>query len=135
MVDYSFLPMDDNAKKNLKVRKLLWNYIWETSSTDREIFKIVMDAMKYGSGWGYEYIKKEQRELNTPIVTDNGFEFKKEMTVDYDDCYLEHIPWENIYVNSTSVEDSTECIIVRHWERDEFISKFGSNPMYSNVSE
>ena len=87
--------------------------------------------MKYGTGWGMEYIRTEARQIKCPYMVDGKLEFKEETKKDYDDVYLEHVPWENVYVNNTTLENSTEAIVIRHWERDEFIAKFAVNPQFS----
>lgn len=133
--EWSFLPLDDDARANVKAKKLLWDHLWLTSRTDDAVSKIVFDAMKYGTWWGMEYIKTEGREVSVPSMVNGALSFKKELIKDYDDVCLEHIPWDNVYVNNTTLENSTEAIILRHWERDEFISKFSVNPLFSWVSE
>lgn len=132
---WSFLPLDDEARANVKAKKLLWDHLWLISRTDDAVSKIVFDAMKYGVGWGYEYIRTEARQTRCPYMEDGKLMFREELIKDYDDVYLEHVPWENVYVNNTNIETSTEACIVRHWERDEFITKFACNPLFNNVSE
>lgn len=78
-----------------------------------------------------EYIRTEGREVSTPYMEGGELKFKKELIKDYDDVFLEHIPWENVYLNNTTIENSTEAIVIRHWERDEFLSKFSVNPLFS----
>lgn len=47
--EWSFLPLDDEARANVKAKKLLWDHLWLTSRTDDAVAKIVFDAMKYGT--------------------------------------------------------------------------------------
>ena len=68
-------------------------------------------------------------------MVDGKLEFKEETKKDYDDVYLEHVPWENVYVNNTTLENSTEAIVIRHWERDEFIAKFAVNPLLVELAK
>jgi hypothetical protein len=44
---YDFLGEDEDARKFKRVREILWSHTWVTSHTDENVFKIVLDALKY----------------------------------------------------------------------------------------
>ena len=48
---YDFIAFGDDAKRNKNVVKLLWDFIWLTSETDKNLFKIILDSLKYGAGF------------------------------------------------------------------------------------
>lgn len=143
MPKYDFLAEDEEARTMKKVREILWNHVWLTSRTDEIVLKIVLDALKYWVWFGMEYIRTEQRKIKKPKevkfiedwIEKTKIEWREEYITDYDDVFLEHVNWENAYLDSTDIETATECIVVKHWKRDEFISKYANNPIYSNVSE
>lgn len=133
---YDFIAMDDDAKRYKKIRELLWNYIWTTSKTDYELMRIVYDALKYWTWWGMEYILQENRTIKEPkLQKDWTIIFEEKEITDYNGCKLEHIQWENVFVNWVDINRTSEACVVVHYDRDEFMNKYWNNKMYSGISE
>lgn len=132
---YDFVALDDEGRKYRKVKEIFWNYVWATSCTDKAIFKIVMDAMKYGVGWGLETVSKECRNVKVPIVKGDEIDFEERELVDYDGCKLVHIDWDRVYVNGSNIDETTEAVVVEYYDRDGFLELFGNDPTYSGVSD
>lgn len=132
---YDIIPMDDTSKQHLKAIKMDWDYEWKMSNTDDAICKAVHGACLEGVGWLFEEFLCEYREVNTPIIgEDNKITFKKEKIKYKEGCSTTVIPWENVMVNGRDMEEATQAVIFRYFTRDEFLRKFGDNPLYTNVS-
>lgn len=134
---YDFVGMDDDGKRNKNARKLLWDYYWLTSNTDRHLARVVMDAMKYGTGFAKEYIRRDYRTLKIPKYSGPmaPITYEEQTVCEYDAPMLEHIRWENVFLNGTNIDDTTEAAIVKHYDRDEFFALFKNNPMYCGVND
>jgi len=133
---YDFVALDDEAKKYKRVRELHWQYVWATSRTDIEIVKILQDALKYWVGFWEESIMRKKRTVKVPERQANDeFKYTEKEIVEYEGCKLTHIPWAQIYLNGSNIEDTTEAILISYWDRDEFLLTFGNNPRFSHVTD
>ncbi len=132
---YDFLAMDEEAKKNKKVRELFWKWLWTTSKTDQEVYRIIIDALICGSGYGIEEVVEETRCVKVPYKKNGKILYKEKDISDYSGCRLTYIPWENVLINGTNIENSTEFIYFKEYYRDEFFQIFGNNQYFSNISE
>lgn len=133
---YDFVAFWEEAKSNKQVVKLLWDFVWLISETDKNLFKIVMDSLKYGTGWWVEELVKITRTSNEPSKNADGtFSFEKKEITDYEGCRLTHIPWDSIYISGKTLDESTEAAYVLHWNRDEYLNVRGNNKMFSSVNE
>ena len=45
--EYSFIPLDEDARANIPVVKLNWKYWWLTSKTDRMLSKVIPEATAF----------------------------------------------------------------------------------------
>lgn len=97
---YDLIALDDEAARYKRVREIHWNYVWQVSGTDKEFYKIVYDALKYGVGCGKELWVKDKRTVSIPKVSeDKGFTFEKKEVVDYEGCKLIRVPYHNWWAN------------------------------------
>lgn len=131
---YDFVWLDDDGKKYSRVRQLFWKYIWDTSWTNASLDKIVQDACNYGIGVGIEHIVEEKRKVKNPVLNNWEYEWVDEEIVEYEGCKLEHINWNQVYMNGTNIENTTEACVIKYYDFQEFLSIF-SSPIYQNVSE
>ncbi len=131
---YDFVWLDDEGRRHSKVRQLFWKYVWDTSGTNYALDKIIEDACKYGAWFWIEHIVEERRTVNTPVESKEGwFEWKKEQILEYEGCKLEHINWNQVFLNWNNIENSTEAIVVKYFDFNEFQEIFGNNPIYKNI--
>lgn len=132
---YDFVALDDNGKKNKRVRELFWKYVWQESRTDAAIMNIHMDALKYWIGVGEEIILNDKRKIKEPYILNWKIEYKEKEIVEYSWCKLVHIPWWQVYLNWRNIENTTEAIVISYWDRDEFLLKFGNDGKFSWVTD
>lgn len=134
---FDFVALDDEAKRYKRIRELHWQYVWATSRTDTEIVKIITDALKYGVGFGEEIVLRKCRKVKTPKKSSDWetYEYTEEEIVEYEGCKLEHIPYAQVYVNWSNIENSTIAITISYWDRDEFLLTFGNDPKYSGATD
>lgn len=133
--EYDFIPLDDDWIKYVNVIKKIWSYEWLNTKTDKQIAKVIYSALKYWDWFMYEWYRKIKRKIKNPIlVWDKLIEEEKEI-IDYDWIFCEYIPWEDIYFDWTNIDNSNECIWIKHWDRTAFINSFSLNPNYKNINE
>lgn len=133
---FDFVALDDEAKKYKRIRELHWQYIWATSRTDAEIIKIIQDALKYWVWFWEESIVSKSRQIKAPYKKEDWtIWYKEEMINEYEGCKLSHIPYAQVYVNWSNIENTTEAIIISYWDRDEFLLTFGNNKRYTWVTD
>lgn len=133
---YDMVPMDDDAKRNVKAFKLDWDYEWKVSNTDQVINKVVHSACVTGLGWLFEDFVCEYRTIKVPKIGKDGMITFKEERIKYKEgCAPKLVLWENVVVNGRDMEEATQAVILEYYMRDEFFQKFGNNPMFSNVSD
>lgn len=134
--EYDFIPMDDDALKNNKLIKYIWDYEWLNSRTDKFIEQAVHSALMNGDWYLYEWTRKIIRNIKVPTEnTDGTISFFEQEIVDYDGIYSEYIPWENIFHDWTDISDANEVVWIKHWDRQSFINTFWLNKNYKNVNE
>jgi hypothetical protein len=46
--EYDFIPLDDEALKNVKAVKKIWEYEWLNSKTDKQLANVVYSSLKKG---------------------------------------------------------------------------------------
>ena len=44
---FDFIALDAEARRYKRLRELFWDYVWLTSKTDKAIYTIVFDSLKY----------------------------------------------------------------------------------------
>lgn len=132
---FDFVALDNEAKKYKRVRELHWQYVWLNSRTDREIMRIVLDALKYWVGFWEEVVLNKKRKVKTPYKVWEEIRYKEETVNEFTWCKLNHIPYSQIYVNWSSIENTTEAITISYWDRDEFLLTFWEDARYSWVTD
>lgn len=129
---YDFIALDEDAQRYKRVREIHWNYVWTISQTDKEIFKIVFDALKYGVGCGKEIWVKDKRNISCPYPQEDGsFKFEKEEVVDYEGCKLIRIPYHNWWANGVDADLMTEAAVLTQYDRAKAFEVFGNNALYT----
>lgn len=132
---YDFVALDDDGKKYKRVRELFWKYVWAVSKTDAAILQIVLDALKYWVWFGEEVIINKKRKVKTPYLENEVIKYKEEVVCEYSWSKLNYIPWSQVYVNGSNIENTTEAIVITYWDRDEFLLTFWEDPKYKGVSD
>lgn len=129
--EYSFIPLDEKARKAVKIIKNVWDYEWIVSKTDKEIMKVIYSALKYGNWFLYEGTRKIERTINKPELEGDKIVSKKDTMTEYDGIYCEYIPWENLYFDGEDIETANEVIWIKVWDRVKWDNTFSNNPNYS----
>ena len=94
---YEFVPLDDLAKTNRPIREMFWKYIWMITKSDKELYKVVMDALKYGSWFWYEWLLRDERTHKIPYEQkDWTIEYKEKKVMRYDWVFCEYIPYDKV---------------------------------------
>jgi len=133
---FDFVALDDEAKKYKRIRELHWQYVWQSSKTDREILRIVLDAMKYWVWFWEELVVEKYRKVKVPNKKpDNTIEYLEETINEFSWCKLSHIPYSQVYLNWNSIDNTTEAIVISYWDRDEFLLSFWADPKFKCVSD
>lgn len=134
---FDFVALDEDAKRYKRIRELHWKYVWATSRTDAEIVKIIQDALKYWIWVWEEWLICKKRIVKQPKENkeDNTITYAQEEIIEYEGCKLTHIPWAQVYMNGSNIENTTESIVISYWDRDEFLLTFWNDNKYSWVTD
>lgn len=135
MQDYDFIPLSDEAYTNQKIIKNIWHYEWIKSKTDKALSQAFFSWLKYWDWYIYEWIRNITRTIKVPSYSWSEITFKEENIPEYEGIYCEYIPWENLYLDWDSLENSNEVIWIKYWDRQAFINSFQNNPQYKNVDD
>lgn len=119
MPKFDFQPLSEEARNKIPVTKLVWDYWWRVGGVEKEILPVVIDSNVTGCGYATTYVQSYCRTVKVP----DGKGGWKEEEVKEEKPVLERVAWENAFINAHSIDDATECVIVRHWNRDEFMAR------------
>jgi hypothetical protein len=134
--EFDFIPMSDDAYRNLQMIKRIWEFEWINSKTDKQLADVIHSALLNWDWFMYEWTRHIKRKIKIPFQTQDWYiEFKEEEVTDYDWIYCEYIDWENIYFDWTNIDNANEVIWIKYWDRDDFLNSFWNNPNYKNVNE
>lgn len=133
---YDFVALDADGKKYKRVKELFWKYVWETSETDAAILQIVLEAFKYWVGFWEEIILNKKRTVKVPSKNSDGsITYTTTQITEYSGSKLNYIPWSQVYINGSNIENTTEAIVISYWDRDEFLMAYGNDPLYKGVTD
>ncbi len=94
------LPRGKEDEAKATIMQYIWDYTWETSNGDLQLYNILKDSLMFGTGIGQEYYWKDRRLVNNTTV---GKDKKEEQTESeifaYDDCYLEVVKLQDFFVD------------------------------------
>lgn len=133
--EWSFIPLDDFAQANRKIIKTSWDYHWLASNTDSAIGKVISQATTYGTWILFDGIKHTHRVIKEPYISSSGSIEYKERTIQKSEIYCEKIPFLNFFINGSDINQSTEAIVVRYYNKDEYINEKTLNPLYKNIGK
>lgn len=132
MQEYDFIPLDGDSRRRVRLLKEIWTYWWLVSRTDKQLSKVIPEATAYWTWWMYEWIKTVYKEIKVPYKTKEWtIEFENKTVLDYDWIYCEYIPWENLYIDWTDIDNSNEAVWIKFWDRESFKQEYKS--YYSNL--
>lgn len=135
--EYDFIPLNNEAQRNVLFVKKIWEYEWLNSWTDKEIAKAIYSWLKYWDWFIYEGTRRIDRKIKNPIKEKGSWKIVHEVekiTVK-DWIHIEYIPWENLFYDWYDIDDANEAIWLKYWDRDTFLNTFWEDPNYKNVSE
>ena len=134
--EFDFIPMSDEAYRNINMIKKIWQYEWINSKTDKQLADVIHSALLNWDWFMYEWTRRIKRDIQVPTINSDWLiVFNKEEIVDYDWIYCEYINWEDIYFDWLSIDTSNEAIWIKYWDRKDFINSFKDNPNYKNVDD
>lgn len=136
MQEYDFIPLSNDAQRNVLFVQKLWEYEWLKSNTDREITKAIYSWLKYWDWFIYEWTRRIDRKIKVPYKTqDWTISYNEKTVTEKDWIHCEYIPWENLFYDWYDIEDANEAIWLKYWDRKTFLNTFWENPNFKNVSE
>lgn len=136
--EYEFMPFDDDGRRNNPLLKEVWAYRWMMSRTDKMLSRIIPSATTYWTWIMYEWIKTIYKNVKTPYYDDNwDMLFKDEKVLEYDGIYCEYIPIENFFIDWDDIDNSTEAIWIKYYDKDEYLKMYNYDSKYnlSNIPE
>lgn len=131
--EFSFIPLDDNARKTRKIVREAWKHHWLTTNSDKTIHDAIKSSTTFWTWIVYEWIAHIKRKIRTPYKEDWIIKFKEEELID-SKIFSELIPFENFFINGTDIDNATEAIIFRIYDKNEYIWDRKDNPIYKNIS-
>ncbi len=134
--EFTFMPLDDEWIKNKKIVSKAWDYRWLLDNTDKTISDVVQSATTYWTWVMYEGIKHIYKKTQVPYYNEDGtISFKEEDKLFYSGIRSERIPFQNFFINWTDIENATECIVVRYFDKDAYIAEKELDSSYKNISQ
>lgn len=136
--EYDFIPLSDDAIKNSKIIPHIWDYWWIKTNTDKQISRTVSSSTTFWTWIVYEWIKQIVKKVKEPKVVEwenwiKLIDFEEKIKVVYSWIWSERIPFENFYINWNDIESSTEAIVVRYFDKDEYISEKEDDVRFTNI--
>lgn len=136
MQEFDFIPMSDEAYRNINMVKKIWNYEWINSKTDKELAEVIQSSLQNWDWFMYEWTRRIIRTIKSPKTNSEWLiEFDDEEIIEYDWIYCEYINWEDIYFDWLDIDTANEAIWIKYRDRDDFINSFKDNKNYKNVNE
>lgn len=142
MPEYSFIPLDGDGEKNRRVVRETWKYHWLMSNSDKVVSKVIKSATTYGTGIMYEGIKHSIRKVKEPFERIEMVDGQEVKVIDFKDriiqksgIYCEKIPFLNFFINGTDIDNATEAVVIRYFDKDEYIADKEFSPLYKNISK
>jgi hypothetical protein len=111
------LPRGQEDIPRATVMKHIFDYTWEVSDGDTELYNVIKDALIYGTGIAQEFYWKDRRMIQNLQVLRKGKvkESEDTETFDYDDCYMEAVKLQDFFVDEkarafTGPTGARDCI-------------------------
>ena len=127
--EWTFIPLDDKWRTNRKMVKYAWDYYWLISNTDEAISNVIQSATTYWTWILFDWIKHIRQTVKSPYYeTDEEWNktwinFKEEKILKYSWIFTEQIPFQNFFINWTDVKNSTEAVVIRYFDKDEYVNE------------
>lgn len=94
------LPRGKEDVAKAKIMSYIWDYAWEVSDGDMQLYNVVKDALMFGTGIAQEYYWQDKRLItNTSLGKDNKEEKKEHEVYAYDDVYMEVVRLQDFFVD------------------------------------
>lgn len=134
--EYSFIPLDAEARTNVAPVKLNWKYWWLMSRTDKMLSKVIPEATAFWTWIVYEATKTIRKKIKEPTRhSDGSITYKEKIITEYDGIWTEQIPWENFFIDGTDIDNSNEVVWIKYWDRNEFLKEHELHPDYKNLNQ
>ena len=138
--EWTFIPLDPDARRNRKIAKYTWDYHWLITNTDETISEAIQSATTYWTWPVFDWIKHIRKTVKVPYYTEDEewnptwIEFKEEKKLTYSWIFSEKIPFENFFINWSNIKESTEAIVVRYFDKDEYIDEKLEDPSFDEAA-
>lgn len=135
MIDQNIRPrvlargVEDKPKAT--VMNSVIDYTWEIGRADIEVYKLIKNALIYGTGVAQEYYRRETRDVEqlVEISPTEGEKYEKVTINDFDDVYMETLRLQDFFVDekarsfngSYAAKDAVRRYVMRE---DEFKNFF-----------
>lgn len=150
--EWTFIPLDGDARQNRKIAKKSWDFHWLASNTDKHMSDIIQSSTTNGTWVLEEWIEHVFRTVKRPkyveLKDESGKVMKDEnglamLDIEYEEVvefvksgiYSRRIPFPNFFINGTSMDNATECIAVAYYDLDEYLNEKENDPAYSKLEE
>lgn len=117
----------------------VFHYNMEQTKFDYETFSARRCASIRGTAFTRELYILHKREVKMPddVDSDGKITYKEETMVDADDCYTQHWPNEDTFVDerSSHIDYARDCIFREVLDHDTFLHIYEDKPGFKNVSK
>ena len=106
MIDKSpqplILPREEADQASATIVKNIFEYTWDIGDGDIELYKILKDALTFGTGLGQEYYLSLPKKVKMLVRYDKKTKkevYEEQEILEFDDCYLEAVKLQDLYVD------------------------------------
>ncbi len=142
--EWSFIPLDGDARMTRKVIKPTWDFHWMMSESDKHISNAIQSATTNGTGIIEEGIRHSYKKVKYPyykeITDEEGnkrkiIEYEERDMLDKSGIFCERIPFANFFINGTDIDNSTEAWVVTFYDKEAYLNEKKEDPNYSNLDK
>lgn len=137
--EWTFIPLDWEWRRNKFLIENIWKYWYLRDNTDNKISEAVQSATTYWTWIIFEWIKHIFKKVKEPYYSwdwnNRKILFKEKEQLVYSWIYSELIPFQNFLINWTNINNATEAIVIRFYDKDEYIASKELDPNYKNLNK
>ena len=100
------LPRSSEDQAKATVMQHIFNYTWEISDGDIELYKWMKDTLIFGTGFVQEYYFQDRRTIFLPngMGKNNKIKYKKEEVLEHDDSFMENVSPFDLFFDEKAEE-------------------------------
>ena len=101
------LPRGPEDKARATVMRHIFEFTWDIADGDIELYKVIKDALIFGTGIAQEFFWKDRRLVQKLSGMKNKKgkkvpQYTEIETFDYDDCYMEAVKLQEFFVDGNA---------------------------------